>query len=63
LLGIRQALIRGGNQDYKIIELENLNHFFQECETGKMDEYQKTEQTFSSIALKEISGWILEHIN
>jgi len=28
-----------------------------------MDAYQKTEQTFSSISLKEISGWILEHIN
>lgn len=61
--GIRQALIKGGNQDYKIIELENLNHFFQECETGKMDEYQKIEQTFSPIALKEISSWILEHLN
>ena len=61
--GIRQALIKGGNQDYKIIELESLNHFFQECETGKMDEYRKIEQTFSPIALKEISSWVLEHIN
>lgn len=61
--GIRQALIKGGNKDYKIIELENLNHFFQECETGKMDEYRKIEQTFSPIALKEISSWVLEHIN
>jgi pimeloyl-ACP methyl ester carboxylesterase len=61
--GIRQALIKGGNKDYKIIELENLNHFFQECDTGKMDEYRKIEQTFSPIALKEISSWVLEHIN
>ena len=61
--GIRQSLIKGGNQDYKIIELENLNHFFQECETGKMDEYQKIEQTVSPIALKEISSWIIAHIN
>jgi len=61
--GIRQALIKGGNKDYKIIELENLNHFFQECETGKMDEYRKIEQTFSPIALKEISSWVLEYIN
>tara|TARA_R110002049_G_scaffold212324_1_gene383319 strand:+ start:154 stop:1548 length:1395 start_codon:yes stop_codon:yes gene_type:complete len=60
--GIRQALIKGGNQDYKIVELENLNHFFQECETGKMDEYRKIEQTFSPIALKEISNWILKRI-
>jgi len=60
--GIRQALIKGGNKDYKILELENLNHFFQECDTGKMDEYRKIEQTFSPIALKEISKWVLEHI-
>lgn len=61
--GIREALIKGGNKDYKILELENLNHFFQECETGKMDEYRKIEQTFSPIALKEVSSWVLEHIN
>jgi alpha/beta superfamily hydrolase len=61
--GIRQALIKGKNEEYKIVELENLNHFFQECETGNMDEYRKIEQTFSPIALKEISNWILEYIN
>jgi pimeloyl-ACP methyl ester carboxylesterase len=60
--GIRKALIKGGNKDYKIVELENLNHFFQECETGKMDEYRKIEQTFSPTALKEISNWILKRI-
>ncbi len=60
--GIRKALIKGNNQDYKIVELENLNHFFQECETGKMDEYRKIEQTFSLTALKEISNWILKMI-
>ncbi|WP_242155704.1 alpha/beta hydrolase family protein [Aestuariivivens sediminis] len=60
--GIRQALIKGGNKDYKIIELKGLNHFFQECKIGKMDEYRKIEQTFSPIALKEISNWILKRI-
>jgi pimeloyl-ACP methyl ester carboxylesterase len=60
---IRQALIKGKNEDYKIVELENLNHFFQECKTGKIDEYGKIEQTFSPIALNEISHWILEHLN
>ncbi len=57
---IRNALIKGNNKNYKIIELENLNHLFQECETGKMDEYRKIEQTFSPTALKEISNWIIE---
>ena len=60
--GIQKALIKGNNQDYKIVELENLNHFFQKCETGKMDEYRKIEQTFSPTALKEISDWILKRI-
>ena len=60
--GIRNALIKGGNKDYKIVELENLNHFFQECKTGRMDEYRKIEQTFSPTALKEISSWILKKI-
>lgn len=59
---IRQALIKGQNKDYKIVELENLNHFFQECETGKMDEYRKIEQTFSPIALNEIKNWVIEHL-
>ena len=60
--GIRNVLIKGGNKDYKIVELENLNHFFQECKTGKMDEYRKIEQTFSPTTLKEISNWILKRI-
>ncbi len=60
--GIRKALIKGKNKDYKIVELENLNHFFQECETGKMDEYRKIEQTFSPTALNEIKNWVIGHL-
>jgi len=60
--GIKNALIKGKNKDYKIIELENLNHFFQECETGKMNEYRKIDQTFSPVALKEISNWVLKRV-
>ncbi|HHC80281.1 MAG TPA: alpha/beta fold hydrolase [Flavobacteriia bacterium] len=60
--GIRKALIKGKIKDYKIIEMENLNHLFQECKTGKMDEYELIEQTFSPKALKVISNWILDHI-
>ena len=60
--GIKNALIKGKNKDYKIVELENLNHFFQECETGKMNEYRKIDQTFSPVALKEIATWVLSRI-
>jgi pimeloyl-ACP methyl ester carboxylesterase len=59
---IRNALIRADNKNYKIVELENLNHLFQECTTGDMNEYKDIEQTMSPIALKEISNWILETI-
>ncbi|WP_339918366.1 alpha/beta hydrolase family protein [Yeosuana marina] len=59
---IRKALIKGGNNNYKIVELKNLNHLFQECKTGNINEYKDIEQTISPIALKEISNWILEII-
>jgi len=57
---ISKALIKGGNKKYKIKELENLNHLFQECKTGNIDEYKELEQTIAPIALKEISNWIHE---
>lgn len=60
--GIKNALVKGKNKEYKILELENLNHFFQECETGKMNEYRKIDQTFSPVALKEISDWVLKRV-
>lgn len=59
---IRNALIKGENKNYKVMELENLNHLFQECKTGNMNEYKEIEQTMSPVALKEISNWILEII-
>jgi len=61
--GIKNALIKGKNKDFEVLELENLNHLFQECQTGKMDEYNQIEQTFSPVALKEISNWVLGHLN
>jgi len=59
---IRKALMKGENKNYKIIEIEGLNHLFQECKTGNINEYKEIEQTISPIALKEISNWILEII-
>ncbi|MFC1742617.1 alpha/beta hydrolase family protein [Candidatus Riflebacteria bacterium] len=39
-------------------ELEGLNHLFQKCQTGLVQEYGKIEQTFSPVALKKITAWI-----
>lgn len=58
LNGIEKSLIKAKNNDYKIKELKGLNHLFQMSETGAMEEYGKIEETFSPIALKEISTWI-----
>lgn len=58
---IRNALIRGCNPDFNILELEGLNHSFQECKTGSLKEYFKIEQTISPSVLELISKWINEH--
>ena len=60
--GIREALKKGRNKDFKVKELPNLNHLFQECETGSLNEYGIIEQTFSPTALNEITNWIKIHI-
>jgi uncharacterized protein len=62
LAAISKALKKGGNTNITIKELPNLNHFFQECETGSPTEYATIEQTFSPIALVEISNWILKEV-
>jgi len=60
LEAIKKGLEKGGNKKVTIKELPKLNHLFQECETGSLDEYAKIEQTFSPTALTEISNWIIQ---
>lgn len=60
LTAISNALKKGGNKNITIKELPNLNHFFQECKTCSLSEYATIDQTFSPIALTEISNWILK---
>jgi len=49
-----------GNPDATIVELPGLNHLFQTAKTGALGEYRDIEQTMAPLALKTISGWILE---
>lgn len=58
LTAIINALTKGGNKNITTIEFPNLNHLFQECETGSPLEYSTIEQTFSPAALNEITNWI-----
>lgn len=60
LPAIREALRRGGNPDYTVIELPGLNHLFQEAETGSPTEYYSIEETVNPAALDAISDWLLE---
>jgi fermentation-respiration switch protein FrsA (DUF1100 family) len=59
---IKIALEKGGNKNLTTKKIPNLNHLFQECETGSPFEYATIEQTFSPIALEEISDWILKQL-
>jgi fermentation-respiration switch protein FrsA (DUF1100 family) len=59
---IKKSLSKTGNPKTTTKVLPNLNHMFQECKTGLPDEYGTIEQTFSPIALEEISKWILVQV-
>lgn len=59
LAAIKRALVAGGNNDITIKEMNGLNHMFQDCTTGMIDEYASIEQTFSPKALDEICQFVL----
>ncbi|WP_264563555.1 alpha/beta hydrolase family protein [Flavobacterium sp. N3904] len=59
---IQKTLVKGGNKKVTTTIIPNLNHLFQECKTGLPNEYETIEQTFSPIALEEISKWILVQV-
>ncbi len=59
---IRHALTAGGNEDFEMIELEGLNHLFQQSETGSMNEYVEIQETFNPVALERIGDWIIDHV-
>jgi len=59
---IRDALNKANNKDFEIIEIEGLNHVFQECKTGSIKDSENLEQTISPKALTVISDWIQKQI-
>lgn len=54
LSAIEASLKKGGNVRVTMVEMEGLNHLFQQCSTGSPDEYAQIEQTFSPEALEVI---------
>ena len=61
LTAIGAALKKAGNKTVTIKEYPNLNHLFQECETGSPAEYSIIEQSFSPDVLKDLGDWILKN--
>jgi uncharacterized protein len=59
---IEAALKKGGNKNYDIALLPNLNHLFQNAKTGLPGEYGEIEETISPVALNMMSDWILKHV-
>lgn len=62
LSGIRSALEKAKNKHFTVKELPGLNHLFQTCKTGSPAEYRSIEETFSPMALAEVSDWILKTV-
>lgn len=53
-----KALKAGGNKNYTIKALPNLNHLFQTATTGSPAEYGQLEETLAPIALETIAEWM-----
>lgn len=59
LPAIEEALLRGGNRDVTVMELEGLNHLFQHAASGSPTEYARTEETMAPEAMEAVAQWIL----
>jgi pimeloyl-ACP methyl ester carboxylesterase len=59
LAGIKASLEKAKNKHFEIQEFPNLNHLFQEANTGLVEEYGQIEQTISPKVLDAMSTWIL----
>ncbi len=54
---VRKALA-GGHPASKAEVLPGLNHLFQTCETGDVQEYARIEETMSPVAMARIADWV-----
>lgn len=59
---IGQMLQETNHPDYTVRELPNINHLFQTCQIGSLEESEEIEETASPSALKIVADWILEKV-
>lgn len=55
---LRTALAKNDHPATKVMELDGLNHLFQEAGTGMPQEYGSIEQTFAPVAMQTILDWL-----
>lgn len=58
LSSIDSLIKEGGNKDVMIKKYPNMNHLFQHCKTGRMNEYAWIEETISPEVLDDMGNWI-----
>ncbi len=58
--GIKLAMEKGKNENYKLKSYEALNHLMQKAKTGAMAEYGQIEETVNEEVLTDVKDWILE---
>jgi len=58
LAGFDKLLTQAGNKNIKTVLFPNLNHLFQNAETGGLDEYAAIKETISPEVLTTITQWI-----
>ncbi len=58
LAGIKSALEKNKNKNFKVQEMPGLNHLFQHCTSCTVEEYGELEESFDSRTLKIIADWI-----
>lgn len=61
LPAIKKAMKIAKNNNFEYFEAKGMNHLFQECKEGTIDEYQTIEQTISPIILEKLKTFIQKY--
>jgi uncharacterized protein len=58
---LRQAYEKSGNKDFTVLEIQGVNHLFQEAQSGSPALYGAIEETMAGEVQNAISGWVAKH--
>ena len=58
LAGIKKALEKNKNKNFRTQEMPGLNHLFQHCKKCTVQEYEELEESFDPATLQLITHWI-----